>query len=685
MTDYSYISLAVHGQYDGQVKTVYTYPTEPTPAWAATLIDPATITPHFINMRDCYMMWANADGHFFSLITRNPMDQRSGAIMLTLCIADGYSLTGQQIVNTLAHLKRTLIEDDTMMDGAVTRCLESIGIPAQGLRQESWLSNSARPAVAPKGMCYRTYVSGTELESILSFPNQTDYERFQKVIIIPATTSLRPGAGIERITSPVKKVFTVITPDDVKASKTLIADGERLTLTYSKPGFNPRKETVIAGTPSSYVRYAGSAMIIKKAQDCGLSFVRRIKIAVKSAKGGAVNGYTINVNGRPVNTMDPAVEISETDMAPGKTTEISVASNNFRPVKVVKDSQELAAMETLDIVLEPLEQGIVLRLDFGEGRTFEQEIMIERNTPEYRELHSGNFHGFRAHRVATPGGEVYNVDVRAGSRPTAPTFANVTDKSTPTTERKVPVFENVSRGTASVAAGAGAKTEKVEADAPKGGKRDKKEDGRAGSSVFGSKAGVIVGAAAALILLIVALVWLLPGGSDEPKEPEREVTTFSEDPNAIEQAEAEAAKQSEASVQQRVDNAVSQVAPAASEGASDKADYDYLNKETKTWQRDRLTSETGKALINAIASGDIDAFASSPYFAKEGNCANTRARKTAEWVWATKGTGHEKAVREIMKNSVKADGTVDLYNLWDNVSRHQPKKDEANKEPMPKL
>ena len=100
--------------------------------------------------------------------------------------------------------------------------------------------------------------------------------------------------------------------------------------------------------------------------------------------------------------------------------------------------------EQLELVMQPVEQGVTLRLDFGDGRVFEQQISIEKNTPEYNRLHSGNFHGFRAHRQVTQDdSEVYNVDVRITSRPVAPNFES-SDSDTGEKETKAPIFENIS-------------------------------------------------------------------------------------------------------------------------------------------------------------------------------------------------------------------------------------------------
>lgn len=143
--------------------------------------------------------------------------------------------------------------------------------------------------------------------------------------------------------------------------------------------------------------------------------------------------------------MEPYIELLEKDVCDGEDVDIIVQSNNYRPLKLKKPSAEMLTVEELELVMLPVEQGVTLRLDFGDGRVFEQQISIEKNTPEYNRLHSGNFHGFRAHRQVTQDdSEVYNVDVRITSRPVAPNFESAKADGNAEPAHQAPVFENVS-------------------------------------------------------------------------------------------------------------------------------------------------------------------------------------------------------------------------------------------------
>ena len=685
MTNYSYIHISVNGQFDGQLRTVYTYPSTGETAhagWDKSLPDPQAVIKNFLNVRECYVMWHTPQGHYFALITRNPLDPSSGYISLTLMVADGFSLAGRQIVNTLTALKRTLLEDSDRFDDAVTRCLEAVGIPREGTRLESWTFKEGGAKAAERAAdCYRTYVSGQELETILSFPGQPEYARFDRVMVIAATASLRPGMHIDRITTPVRKMFTVICPAGVTPSKDVVAEGERLTLTYTKAGFSPRKENVIVGAPSPYVRYEGSAIRAKSAAESGMGFVRRVKLVVKSSKGGLVNGYTINVNGRPVNTMDPYIDLNEHEMSPGSKTEISVASNNYRPLKVVRNSADLAGLETLELLLTPMEQGIILRLDFGEGRVFEQEISIEKSTPEYSQLHSGNFHGFRAHRTAAPGGgEVYNVDVRASNRPVAPAFTNVAAKTTQGSSRmQAPVFENVSHATEEERRNAEKhRHKKVDIRKPDSPRRDndnddnnENEEGYISRDNRNKKYAYIVGGALALMLLVLAFVFILPKGSgttadDDTHGDSITAEAYSGDPQAL--AEDAARNNPAASATPAGSTFVGTTTTAAPD--AEKQDLEYLNG-NKVWEREKIKSAKYQALFDMMNSGDFEAIVNNDYFAVKGAATNKEAISVAECLWGAIGTPNKKANERALSKNV-SNSKIDIHQLYEDLARCRP-------------
>lgn len=676
MTAFNYIDITLSRSTGSVTQMLYHYPTESVAGDEDAMFDAKEAIGSFLNVKECYALWSTPKGHYFALIT--PGVGEGGDLLLTLRLDNGAAMSGRSIVTLLAELKKTLVEDRDRRDDAVERCIAACGVPAEPQILESWgyrkpLTSAAAPT---KPLCYRTYVSGNELDAILSFPVQVEYACYDRVLIVPATASLRPATRLDRITAPVKRTYTVVAPAGITVSRTVVTEGDRLQITFTKPGFNPRKETISVGAPSPYVRYEGAAVKIKSPGESGLSFVRRIKVTVKSAKGGLVTGYTLNINGRPVNTMDPFIELTEHDMAPGMKTEIQVASNNYRPLKTEMDPNDLARREELELVLEPIEQGITLRLDFGEGRVFEQQISIEKNTPEYSQLHSGNFHGFRAHRLTVAGAEAYNVDVKSGTRPTPPAFANVA----PVADRgpvktKAPVFEKDTpeiREQRRRERAMNRESREIAADAVKSAETTeefRREEKR------GPWVKYAIALITALVVIIFLVVWL-SGGDKAPEKEEQLIgastTDLVENPEGSDVITSDDNTMGAASA----DNSANTTAPATAAAApanpdDSKADTDYLNSNTADWDASNLKTASAKKLIADMEAGNIEAITANDYFMNDKALTNTKARAVADMLWAAKGTPNQASNEKSLKKYCK-DGKVKLHDLYEDLARRKP-------------
>ena len=577
-------------------------------------------------------------------------------------------------MNAFSQLKKVLIEDENLSDEAVDDALSQAGIPSEPLRLEAWKYHTPDESAPLAEAAYRTYISQQELESIFSFPCQPDYSAYRCIIVVAATTSLRPGVKMPRITVAIRKLYSVVCPEGVSASSTQVYDGDRLELSFAKEGFATCKENVIVGTPSAYTKYDGSTIIIRTPAQTGIRFERRIPVRVMSAKGKQLNGYTITLNGRSVNTMEPYIELYEKDLQPGSEVEIVVQSNNYRPLKLKTPAEEMLVTEQLELVMQPMEQGVTLRLDFGDGRVFEQQISIEKNTPEYNRLHSGNFHGFRAHRQVTQDdSEVYNVDVRITSRPVAPNFES-SESDTGEKETKAPIFENIS-------ADAKAEQPKIDATLPTAidPEEDDKSAGRPSDTTDNdyrslepesdedddndptekptgkSRRNLFIWGGLAAIAAVIALVIFLPQFTG-PSDTEAENIAGeeqSDDPNRL---------------------------IPATMTQEEGEDVAYLNT-YPVWEVDKMKSEMGKSLMAAIQAGDIDAVVNNDYYTVTGRATNEKAILVANLIWRAKGSYSDGSNRRIMRSAVK-NGQIDLRTLSDNLAKRRPAEKE-NTSPRP--
>ncbi len=658
-----YIKVSLYGQFDGEKRFEYRYPSNTTKDTGfnpkSMIFNPVKVLEQFHNARECYAVWNTPAGIFYGLVVRNVSEDGSPAMLLSIMVKKGVMLPGRQVVNCLGALRKSIIEDGNRGDEAAETAFKAAGIPDEPVIVPSLseTGDNTIQADSPKGTGYRTYASISELETILSFPLQDEYRLFRRVLIIPATTSLRNDSRLSRLTAPVVKRYLAVCPPGVTAAPCEVDEGQRLTLTFTKNGFTPNKETVSAGAPSPYLKYDGAVIRVKSPSESGMAFTRRIRINVRSSKGGVINGYTINVNGRPVNTMEPFLEFNEHDLTSGKTIQINVASNNFKPLKTEIDPSSLVGKNILDIELQPLEQGILLRLDFGEGRIFEQQISIEKNTPEYSQLHSGNFHGFRAYRLSSQSkdsGEVYNVDVRSANKPTAPTFTNVSSQadSQEISGRQIPVFENLTESgnrepqESSDNTGTEDQPSITDNDYPSEKHKERSSN----------RLGILIGVISSIVLLVCAIVFFLPGMNSD-KTSHKESTTVSNEVQNTETNETASQPVTTANAPQPIDN-------------NETTDISYLNNNDK-WRVDDLKSDKYRALLSAFAEGDIKAIANHDYFAKDGNATNDTALKIVTLAWESLDSyGYKANVRVIKEQS--SDGVINLKELYEQLMRRRP-------------
>lgn len=669
MTDFNYIHIALRGEMQGATRTLYSYSpagSDIDPKWSNTMVEPGAAVKRFLNASECYVLQESTAGHYISLITRNTVAPERGFMMISLLIANGCALTGRQVLNIFTGLKKAFIEEENLTDDAVETVLLEAGVPREPLKLEAWKYAASEAPEEPKGeAAYRTYISVQELEAIFSFPGQPEYAGYRCIIVVSATTSLRPGVKMPRITVPIRKQYGVVCPEGVTASASLVYDGDRLTLTYAKEGFNSHTETVVVGNPAAYTKYEGSTIMVRTAAQTGIRFIRRIPIKVTSTKGVTLNGYTISVNGHSVSTVDPYIDFTERDLAPDSDVEIQVASNNYRPLKIKRPSSEMLTTDELLLEMQPVEQGVTLRLDFGDGRVFEQQISIEKNTPEYNRLHSGNFHGFRAHRqVTSDHSEVYNVDVRLTNPPVAPNFETARTDAPAETKTKAPKFVNVSDEAAD-------ERPRIDASVPTDPRRENQaevegydgnddEEDDTHERPYRRKALKWLGIGIAAMIAVVAVVFLLPEGNEYEMAP---------------------ADQTEQAAQGDAADGVAAAAAPAPMTAEEMADVEYLNNNA-AWVLTKLTSPMGQALAKAITEGDLNALANNDYFAVSGRCTNAQANQIVDMTWQAIGSPNERGNSRKLRQGVK-DNSVVLRDLVNSLAKVRPSEN-INETPRPR-
>ena len=657
MPSYNYIKVALIEQNQQSVTTLLNYSADNAP----TITDaptPAVVYDYFLNARECFVQWTTHEANNFALIFRNPYSSdRSGFYMVAISVASGAALTGRETLRALTNLRKTLVEERRMTTNAIDETLADCGIPPTPRSFESWhiAPTYTRPVDAPP--CYRTFVSLHELETFFTFPLQEEYGRYSSVIYVAATTSLRPGVELQHVLTPIRNVYSIVTPEGVESSRPSAAGGDRNVLTYTRPGYSPIREAVVAGKPSAFVTYEGARMVVRPASECRLTFTRRVPITVRSSKGGPVTGYTVTVNGRPVDTMQPYIEITDQDLKGDAPVEVIVSSNNFVTEKIEIPADKVNPNNPISVMLNPLELGVTLRLDFGENRLFELQISIEKNTPEYSQLHGGSFHGFRARRLTVPGGgEIYYIDVRSGAKPSAPAFDNVAAdvrQSGTKFDRSLPTVDQPSDPTAA--------SLDIEGE-----RRSRRRRSRKRANILGITLGMLIIAG----LLAVAVMYLFPAWLNKA-ETNVAATASTDSVTAL--------------VTDTVTDTVAAPAPtsttpATSPAIANSGDNVYLNT-SREWVRDSLRTEQGRALYDALTAGNIEQVVRNPYFLITGAATNQDALGVADLLWASYGASTQRSnERALLK--LKDAPSINLHELYETLARY--KSPQPNTNPRPK-
>ena len=112
------IKVDLYGQFDDDTLHECTYPvklasqynfTEET-VWAKSIVDPRGLHGKVCKPgTECYVMWANQYGNYFSYITRNPRDSRGGMAMVTFFVGRNKVCDGRDILSSLRKLSDRLI------------------------------------------------------------------------------------------------------------------------------------------------------------------------------------------------------------------------------------------------------------------------------------------------------------------------------------------------------------------------------------------------------------------------------------------------------------------------------------------------------------------------------------------------------------------------------------------------
>ena len=258
--EFPYIDVAVRYDHGGSMVTMFTCPQGAAARIPA--IDGRNITEQFANFSTGYVISHRQDKLIFTLLHADAPN--APVLAVTVSIDSDVLLPGRLIVKLLADLRSQLGETDRLSEPTVNHLIRAIGFPVAPLRRPCTLPKSNRT-----GICYRTYVSPTELNRILTFPRQPQYTDYSDIVIVPATI-VALDSNLPRLQGMPEALLAVICPKGVTAASDTAPANKPLTLTYSMPHFRSVDITFTPDEPNCYATIQGPALVVKDALHAGI-------------------------------------------------------------------------------------------------------------------------------------------------------------------------------------------------------------------------------------------------------------------------------------------------------------------------------------------------------------------------------------------------------------------------------
>lgn len=589
--------------------------TQPLPDYLTTQMDPYSyisisnspetgpLDLFMAGTDEVYVITPSRRGWRFSRVTRR------GTVSVT--IADGRILPGARILDVLR------IAAVCPGGGAeLYQALAAAEISPTPLRALDWMLPDGNVDPGATGTAVRTFLSGRDIERMLSFPFQKTSAHFARTVLAPATATLRNAVeddpSVVRLTVPIEQRYAVIYPDGVKPSARSVVRGDLLSLTYYADGMREATHTLTAGSPSPFVEYDGAAINVRPLKSLGIEL-------------------------EPLSS--PAKETAKPTEEPK------------RPASPV---------------LAPGERLVGLRLRFSDDRLVKTTMTVTDDSPEYRLLRAGMFHGYRARRLAVKNHheENYLIDLRGeGAGVPAETPAPAT-----------PLADTAPAG----------------GDPEGDDKPRRRRRRRRGPGPWVTLILIIL----AIALGIVAVSYL-PGlfshvdnyrDELETADTNRDTTLTApagtlpdslredgEEP-LVSLADTALAANSAAEPPQPTTPTAERVAPAASPAD----DYAYLNRAT-VWHRDSLSTPAGLAVFDSFATGRLGEIPAQDFFAS-GKCTNPRVNQVIKMIWAAHRSSTQTSNERILKR-LEGSASIDFNELFKALAGVQSAN--PNKRPLP--
>ncbi len=394
------IKVDLYGQFDDDTRHECTYPvklanqysfTEET-VWAKSIVDPRGLHGKVCKPgTECYVMWANQYGNYFSYITRNPRDSRGGMAMITFFVNRNKVCDGRDILSSLRKLSnRLIVSGDYSYSGIeedITdlRISRSTHVLPQRVLAKDVVSTEPR-------IGFKEYTDEKNLEEIFTFIEQKEYSSYDKIIVVKRE-DVKDNIIVPKISSELIRYYTVENATNAFSDPSYVYDTQSFKVTYKKE--NCDSQVVECHPPfvnNKIYTVDGNVITLKTAEEVNVQFTKTFYFSIRKTNDGRVydeHKIDITVNGRiPDKRNRKLIRFTEAEIAANPVVLVSARGEHFNPYDVNIDlNQFVNNYSTIQIDMEPKMARVRVQFNFPDelssGPVFMQ---FDESTEAYHDL-----------------------------------------------------------------------------------------------------------------------------------------------------------------------------------------------------------------------------------------------------------------------------------------------------------
>lgn len=394
------IKVDLYGQFDDDTRHECTYPvklanqysfTEET-VWAKSIVDPRGLHGKVCKPgTDCYVMWANQYGNYFSYITRNPRDSRGGMAMVTLFVNRNKVCDGRDILSSLGKLSDRLIVTGDYSYPGIEEDITDLRISRSThvIPQKNVVKDvaSTEPRIG-----FMEYADVKNLEEIFTFIEQKEYSSYDKIIVVKRE-DVKDNIMVSKISSELIRYYTVENATNAFCDPSYVYDTQSFKVTYKKE--NCDSQVVECHPPfvnNKIYTVDGNVITLKTAEEVNVQFTKTFYFSIRKTNDGRMydeHKIDITVNGRiPDKRNRKLIRFTEAEIAANPVVLVSARGEHFNPYDVDIDlNQFVNNYSTIQIDMEPKMARVRVQFNFPDelssGPVFMQ---FDESTEVYHEL-----------------------------------------------------------------------------------------------------------------------------------------------------------------------------------------------------------------------------------------------------------------------------------------------------------